>query len=57
MTSKGCVTNVAMAPAVAAEQPCTTAVLAPELGGTKLSVRNISKANEWIKRMSDLILA
>ena len=56
MTSNGCVTNVATAPAVAAEKLCTTAVLTPELGGTKRSVRNISRVDEWVNRKSDLVL-
>ena len=35
MTSKGCVTSVAIAPAAAAEKLCTTAEFTPELGGTR----------------------
>ena len=47
MTSKGRVTNVATVPAVVAKKLCTTAELAPELGGTKRSARD---ANRWVGR-------
>ena len=46
MTSNGCVTNVATAPAVAAEKLCTTAVLTPELGGTRRSAWCVNRVNE-----------
>lgn len=38
MTSNGCVTIVATAPAAAAEKLCATARFTPELGGAKRSV-------------------
>ena len=56
MTSNGCVTSVAIAPAVAAEKLCTTAVLTPELGGTKRSVWSVNRVSKWMKRKSDLTL-
>ena len=43
MTSKGCVTNVATAPAAAAERLCTTAEFTPELGGMKRSARSVNE--------------
>jgi hypothetical protein len=56
MTSKGCVTNVAMAPAAAAEKLCTSAEFMPELGGTKRSAGNVNRVNEGAKRESNLFL-
>ena len=56
MTSNGCVTSVATAPAAAAEKLCTTAEFTPELGGTKRSARSVNRVNEMIQRKSDLFL-
>ena len=56
MTSKGCVDNVAIVPAAAAERLWTTAELTPELGGAKRSASDVNRVNEGIKRESDLFL-
>ena len=56
MTSKGCVDNVAIVPAAAAERLWTTAELTPELGGAKRSASDVNGVNEGIKRESDLFL-
>lgn len=56
MTSEGCVTNVAIAPAAAAEKLCTTAELTAEFGGPKRSAVDVNGVIEGIKRMPDLFL-
>jgi len=56
MTSKGCVANVPMAPAAAAEKLCTTIECTPELGGIKRPARDVNRVNEGIERVPDLFL-
>ena len=57
ITSKGCVANVPMAPAAAAEKLCTTAESTPELGSIRRPTRNVNGVNEGIEREPNLFLA
>ena len=50
MTSNGCVTIVATAPAAAAEKLCATARFTPELGGAKRSTRGIKNGDKCVER-------
>ena len=50
MTSNGCVTAVATAPAAAAEKPCMIAEFTPEFAKAKRSVWGVkvqSNGSEW----------
>ena len=46
ITSNGCVVTVAMAPAAAAEDICTTVRLIPELGSAKRSTGIVKSVDE-----------